>query len=171
MLIVAADDTLAGDLSEGLDRFGWTTATARGAQSALAVLSDFPIEAAIVDVERLDPDVQGLGALLKSAAGPRRIPVIAVGSPLLQLDPESYDMLLAPPLHTPQIAIRIEQLVRAAVAEEEFELRAQTFQDRGARLERPRDPEGPIRVMAVGTPAPKFLALSNALQDSGDAAL
>ena len=59
--------------------------------------------------------------------------------------------------------MRLESLVRMAVAEEEFELRLETFSERGRRLELPESEGGPLRVLCVGEPAPQFLALSNAL--------
>jgi two-component system cell cycle response regulator PopA len=59
--------------------------------------------------------------------------------------------------------MRLESLVRMAVAEEEFELRLETFADRGRRLELPEAEGGPLRVLCIGEPAPQFLALSNAL--------
>src|SRR5690606_37486728 len=57
--------------------------------------------------------------------------------------------------------------VRLAVAEEEFELRLETFSDRGRRLDMPEGDPTPFRILAVGEPAPQFLALSNVLQRSG----
>ena len=50
VLIVARDDAVAGPLSEGLDRLGWRTVTARGPNSAAHALSDLQIEAVIVDL-------------------------------------------------------------------------------------------------------------------------
>jgi two-component system cell cycle response regulator PopA len=63
--------------------------------------------------------------------------------------------------------MRLESLVRMTIAEEEFELRLETFADRGRRLEVPDPEAGPYRVLAIGEPAPQFLALSNALAKSG----
>ena len=57
--------------------------------------------------------------------------------------------------------------MRGAVAEEEFELRQETFSDRGRRLDLPDEQTGVCRILAVGEPAPQFLALSNALAHSG----
>jgi len=168
VLIVASDDTLAGPLAEGLDRLGWRTVTARGPYPALSALADLEIEAAIVDVGGGGAELAAFGAHLKAACAPRRLPVFAVGVPATgALDSRSYDLALSPPLHPVQIALRLEQLVRTAVAEEEFELRLETFAERGARLERPMEPERPVRVLSVGNPDPKFLALSNALQGAG----
>jgi two-component system cell cycle response regulator PopA len=168
VLIVARDDALAGPLSQGLDRLGWRTVTARGPYAAVTALNDLPIEAAVVDVAGHGSELFDFGARLKDAAGPRRLPVIAVGTPVVgTLSEAAYDLALAPPLHPAQIALRLEQLVRTAVAEEEFALRRQTFAERGAGLEPPTEPNRPIRVLAVGGPAPQFLALSNALDRQG----
>jgi two-component system cell cycle response regulator PopA len=59
--------------------------------------------------------------------------------------------------------MRLESLVRMAVAEEEFELRLETFAERGRRLDLPETEGGALRVLCIGEPAPQFLALSNAL--------
>ena len=56
ILIVARDDARAGPLSEGLDKLGWRTITARGPYAALAALGDLNIEAVIVDLESAGPD-------------------------------------------------------------------------------------------------------------------
>ena len=53
------------------------------------------------------------------------------------------------------------------IAEEEYELRLETFAERGRRLDLPKEPEGPYRILAIGEPAPQFLALSNALARGG----
>jgi two-component system cell cycle response regulator PopA len=89
--------------------------------------------------------------------------VIAIADPDPQLASHGFDLALAPPLHPAQAAMRLETLVRMSVAEEEFELRLETFAERGRRLDLPETEGGPLRVLCVGEPAPQFLALSNAL--------
>ncbi len=79
----------------------------------------------------------------------------------------AFDLTLTEPLHPAQAALRLESLVRMAVAEEEFELRRETFAERGRQLEPPETSGGPYRILAVGEPAPQFLALSNALVRGG----
>jgi two-component system cell cycle response regulator PopA len=54
------------------------------------------------------------------------------------------------------------------VAEEEFELRQETFAERGKGLAMAGEPKARARVLAVGEPAPKFLALSNALSHGAE---
>jgi two-component system cell cycle response regulator PopA len=167
ILIVARDDVRAGPLAEGLDRLGWRTITARGPYAALAALGDLPIEAVIVDLATAGPETQTLARRLKAAVAPRRLPVIAIGEPDGDYRNQAFDLTLSPPLHPSQAALRLETLVRTAIAEEEFELRLETFGERGRRLDLPETLDERYRVLAVGEPAPQFLALSNALQNSG----
>jgi two-component system cell cycle response regulator PopA len=167
VLIVARDDVLAGPLAEGLDRLGWRTVTARGQFAAIASLSDLQIEAAIIDLASGGEEALGLAKRLKAACAPRRLPVVAIGAPDPSLVTHGFDLTLAPPLHPAQAAMRLETLVRVAVSEEEFELRRETFAERGRDLDLPDPDVSPFRVLAIGEPAPQFLALSNGLARNG----
>lgn len=166
VLIVARDDELAGPLAEGLDRLGWRTVTARTAQAALACVADLQIEAAILDLAAGDVALD-LAKRLKAACAPRRLPLLAIGDPDPSLATYGFDLTMAAPLHPSQAAMRLESLVRLAVAEEEFELRIETFADRSRRLTLPEPDISPLRILAIGEPAPQFLALSNALARDG----
>ena len=163
ILIVAREDERAGPLADGLDRLGWRTVTARGPFAAIAALGDLQIEAAIVDLIGAGHETLSFARRLKAACAPRRLPVMAIADPDPQLASHGFDLTLAPPLHPAQAVMRLESLVRMSVAEEEFELRLETFSERGRRLELPEAEGGPLRVLCVGEPAPQFLALSNAL--------
>jgi two-component system cell cycle response regulator PopA len=167
VLVVARDDSLAGPLAEGLDRLGWRTITARGRFAAVAALTDLQIEAAIIDLKGTGEEALGLARRLKAACAPRKLPVIAIGDPDPILETYGFDVTLAAPLHPAQAAMRLETLVRTAVAEEEFELRSETFKEFGRTLETPETDISPYRVLAIGEPAPQFLALSNALLRNG----
>lgn len=167
VLIVARDDRLAGPLAEGLDRLGWRTVTARGGQGALMALEDMGVEVAIVDVSEANAEILPLARTLKQSYAPRRLPVMALGRPDQLLEHWSYDLAISPPLHPLQAAMRLEALVRAAVAEEEFDLRLETFSERGVKIQAVEPDPGPLRVLTVGEPAPKFLALANALTEGG----
>ena len=166
VLIVARDDELVGPLAEGLDRLGWRTVTARSPKAALACVGELQIEAAIFDLGAGEP-VLDLAKRLKAACAPRRLPVLAIGDPDPALATRGFDLTMAPPLHPSQAAMRLESLVRLAVAEEEFELRVESFADRGRRLALPDPDISLLRVLAIGDPAPQFLALSNALRRKG----
>jgi two-component system cell cycle response regulator PopA len=166
VLILASDDARAGPLAEGLDRLGWRTVTARSLSAAMSALRDLEIEAAVLDAPALGAEAGPMTAQLKTACWPRRLPVVALGFSASLVDPALFDLTLAATPHPTQVALRLEQLVRTAVAEEEFELRAETFADRGSRLDPPVDAARLLRILTIGSPAPQFLALSNALQET-----
>jgi two-component system cell cycle response regulator PopA len=167
VLILARDDSLAGPLAEGLDRLGWRTVTARGVQAGIAALSDLQIEAAIIDSAGYGEELEGLAHRIKAASGARRLPIIAIGQPGPAAEASVFDLTLAAPLHPAQAAFRLETLVRTATAQEELELRTATFAERGAKLDPSDARDEPWKVLAVGEPAPRFLALSNALTQQG----
>ncbi len=172
VLILARDDELAGPLADGLDALGWRTITARGIYAAIAALADLQIEAAIVDTASYGEDAEDLGRRLKAACGGRTLPIIAIGLPnpgRSRCARAVFDLTLAAPLHPAQAAFRLESLVRTATAQEEFALRADTFAERGRLLDPPDEGTAPWRILAVGEPAPQFLALSNALRVKGAA--
>jgi two-component system cell cycle response regulator PopA len=166
-LILAKDDRLAGPLADGLDRLGWRTITARTPYAALAAMADLGLQAAVIDVESGGMDAYEAAARLKASAAPRRLPVIALGRPDGILGMPAFDLTLSPPLHPTQAAMRLETLIREAVAEEEFARRQETFAERGRTLAPPVDTAGPWRVLTVGEPSPQFLALSHALTSQG----
>jgi two-component system cell cycle response regulator PopA len=95
------------------------------------------------------------------------LPIIALGAPDALFETPAFDLVLSPPLHPAQAVSHIETLVRSAIADEEFELRQKTFAERGKGLERPTDRKDPLRILAIGEPAPQFLALSNLLAKAG----
>jgi two-component system cell cycle response regulator PopA len=72
----------------------------------------------------------------------------------------------APP-HAAQAALRLENLIRSAIAEEEVSLREATFAARGQPLPLSDLDATPLRVLAAGKPDRHFLALSNALTERG----
>jgi len=167
VLIVAKDDRLAGPLADGLDRLDWKTVTARGPHAALAVLADLKIEAAIIDASDGGLDAFTTAARLKAAYAPRRLPILALGEPSQVTDSGPFDLVISPPAHPSQIAMRLDGLTRLATAEEEFELRAKTFAERGRHLDPPEIDPAPLQILTVGEPSPKFLGLAHALRRSG----
>jgi len=162
LLILAADDGRIGPLAAGLDALGWRTVTARDLVSAELTLQDFPLEAAVIDIAAFDSDV---AIRLRAAAEPRRLPIMVIGA-----RPDSIrgaDLTMSTPPHPAQAALRLEQLGRAAIAEEEFHLRVTTFATRNVKLDARSEDDGPLRVLAAGVADRRFLALSNALTAAG----
>ncbi|MGE5565597.1 MAG: diguanylate cyclase domain-containing protein [Parcubacteria group bacterium] len=163
-IVIVSKDEFVVPLAEGLAKLGWPAVVARSPSAAVAAVSDRRIEGAIVDLSD-GQNFTDLGKRLKEASAPRQLPTIAVGEPSPAL--EGYDLVLGAPLHPAQAALRLESLVRMAVAEEEFELRRRTFTERGRTLSLPPASTAPFRILAIGEPAPQFLALSNALSKLG----
>lgn len=159
--MVAASDDRAGSLSEGLDALGWRTLTARTLAAAERAAGDLTAEAAVFDLaDPLEPDAL---VRLRAAAHPRTLAIVGLG----ETDAPGFDLVMSGPVHPAQLALRLDQLVRAAVAEEEFAVRSATFAAHDAVLEAPDASGAPLRVLAAGAPDRRFLALSNALAIAG----
>ncbi len=71
------------------------------------------------------------------------------------------------PPHPAQAALRLEQLIRGAIAEEEVGLREASFAARGSPLVITEPEPSALRILAAGKPDHRFLALSNALTAFG----
>lgn len=165
ILVVAPDDGLIGPLCEGLDALGWRTVTARSLAGAVQVLIDWPLETVILDA-RLPDAAAGIAAM-RQTVSPRRLPVLAVGPEAADWEAGVADIVMSTPPHAAQAALRLENLVRSAIAEEEVSAREVTFAARGQPLPTAADDVTPLRVLAAGKPDRHFLALSNALSALG----
>ncbi|AYG95934.1 diguanylate cyclase [Brevundimonas naejangsanensis] len=163
VLVVADADDQLGSLCEGLDRLGWRTVTARSLDAALLASSDLPVDAAVVDL-----NVIGEGALgrLRDSAAPRYLSILGIGA-ASQAGAADCDLVFSAYPHPLQMAPRLEQLTRAAVAEEEFMLRQATFAAHGVELPEPDTGETPLQILTAGAADRRFLALSNALTAAG----
>lgn len=163
MLVVAASDERIGMLCRGLDSLGWRTMTARTGAAAVAALTDLTLEVAILDADH--PEIAALPQALRRAAGARRLPIVGVGQGLEEGG--DFDMVALTAPHPAQAALRLEQLVRAAIAEEEFRLRQATFALHGATLDPGASDPAPLKILVAGAPDHRFLALSNTLTAAG----
>jgi len=168
ILVVTGDEAEGDTLCRQLDSEGWTTITAPSPEAAAIVLEDFPIEAAVLMAGSADADVSAVAARLKGLASPRYLPVIALmGRAPTPEESTTVDLAMTAPAHPVQLRIRLEQLVRAALAEEELNLRIETFRQQGQAIDLPMTDLTPVRVLAAGKPDRRFLALSNALAEDG----
>jgi two-component system cell cycle response regulator PopA len=166
VLVVAETDDLVGPLCRGLDALGWRTLTARTASAAVAALDDFTLEAAVLDANH--PGFPEIAQLLREAAGDRRLSIIAIGHAAnVPGVSGGVDLAMSEPPHPAQAALRIEHLMRAAIAEEEFRLRQATFALQGATLSADTPDPAPLKVLVAGGADPRFIALSNALMAAG----
>jgi len=168
ILVVTGDEAEGETLCRQLDSEGWTTISAASPEAGAIVLEDFPIEAAILVAGEADADVAPVAARLKGLASPRYLPVIALmGRAPTPEESTTVDLAMTAPAHLVQLRIRLEQLVRAALAEEELNLRIDTFRQQGQAIDLPVSDLTPVRVLAAGKPDRRFLALSNALAEDG----
>ncbi|MFP5295816.1 MAG: GGDEF domain-containing protein, partial [Alphaproteobacteria bacterium] len=156
---------MIGPLCQGLDALGWRTVTARSLAGAVQVLIDWPLEAVILD-SRLTDARAGVEAMRQTVA-PRRLPVLAIGADSIGWEAGTTEIAMSAAPHAAQAALRLEHLVRAAIAEEEVSLREATFAARGEALPVAEPDPAPLRVLAAGKPDRRFLALSNALAALG----
>lgn len=158
--MVATGDDLAGPLCHGLDKLGWHTLTARGLEAAEQAMQDFRLDAVILDA--VDGNVDAAAQQLRALAYPRHLPVLAIGDvPADQA--RGLDLIMSAPLHPVQAALRLDQLVRASLAEEEFSSRALTFAAQGVAIEAPSLEDQPLQILTIGPADRRFIALANAL--------
>lgn len=164
VLVVAPNDDLLGPLAQRLDSLGWRTMTARSTEAAVATLTDIPLDALLLDAR--EPSAVEQARVLKKAALPRHLPVLAIGNTADW--PEGLaELSMSHPPHPAQAVLRLEHLSRAAVAEEEMALRKATFSASDSPLEIPEEPGTPPSVLAAGKADKRFLALSNSLTELG----
>lgn len=163
VLVVADADDQLGSLCEGLDRLGWRTVTARSLDAALSASSDLLVDAAIVDLNAVD---EAALRRLRNDAAPRYLSILGMGA-ASQPGAASCDLVVSSSPHPMQTALRLEQLTRAAVAEEEFMLRQATLAAHGVELPEPDTGETPLQILTAGAADRRFLALSNALTAAG----
>lgn len=142
---------------------GWRTVTARSLDAALLAVSDLPVDAAVVELKCVAEDA--LRQLRRSAA-PRYLSILGLGH-MSKRGRGACDLVASVDLHPLQAAMRLEQLTRAAVAEEEFALRQATFAAHGVALPEPTMGDAPLQVLTAGAVDRRFLALSNALAAAG----
>lgn len=161
VLVVAVDDALIGPLCEGLDQLGWSTMTARTPDAAVQALKDLAIDAAIVESRGLEG--RAVMAQLREAAAPRYLPILMIGND----GANDADLTMSSAPHSAQAALRLEQLTRAGIAEEEFRLRQATFAAHGVTLNAPDLGETPLQILTAGAADRRFLAMSNALSAAG----
>lgn len=163
VLVVADADDSLDSLCEGLDRLGWRTLTARDLDAAILALEDLTIDAAVVDTALLDASAV---ERLRSSTDARYLTVLGVGAPT-GAGLNGCDLTLSRAPHPAQAAMRLEQMTRAAVAEEEFVLRQATFGQHGVPLAAPDMEAAPLNILTAGAADRRFLALSNALVELG----
>lgn len=165
VLMLGRDGDWPDRLGPELDRLGWRTIHARETGAALACVRDLAIEAVLVDGASglADPAVY---AALRNAAAPRKLLLIHMSHVRDHDLPDPCDMVFGEDAHPSQLVLCFEHMVRANIAEEEYELRLQTLKAQNIPPPEPA-PDRPLAILSVGSPAPDFLALSHHLRARG----
>ncbi|ESQ77063.1 diguanylate cyclase domain-containing protein [Asticcacaulis sp. YBE204] len=165
LLLLAKDQQWPERLGAELDRLGWRTITAYRDDAALACIGDLQIEAVLIDGAHPACSLD-LVEKLRAACAPRRLPIIQMTDPGTYNVPTGWDMVYSRDAHAQQILLGLEHMVRANVAEEEYELRRETL----ASLNIPApdiDDRAPLAILSVGQADPDFLGLSHTLRTHG----
>ena len=162
LLLLSSDEGWLRDLSRDLDRLGVRTLAATSLEGATAALGDMGLEAVLVNAtcQSQWPD---LVEQLRAAAWPRRVPAILMRQDDDFTVPAGWDMVFTADAHGQQISVCIEHMVRACVAEEEYDIRCQTFKTEAQSLDALMQNQPKLSLLSVGQPNPEFLALSHAL--------
>ena len=166
LLLLGRDDGWMQDLSETLDRLGLRTISAYSPDAAYAAISDLAIEAVMVDETSQDAWPH-LADKLRAAAWPRRIPVVMRRDDDRFAVPDGWDMVFTRDAHPQQISLAIEHMVRACVAEEEYDTRCQTFNIPLDQAEQLTADRTPLCLLSIGQPDPEYLAITHHLREQG----
>ncbi|MFT4075689.1 MAG: diguanylate cyclase [Asticcacaulis sp.] len=166
LLLLSHDGAWLDGMSDELDRLGLRTISARLPEAGCVALHDLPIEAVIVN--RADesqwPEVV---AQLRKACWPRRIAIALMRNDDRYDVPEGWDMVFTRSAHPQQMVVSLEHLVRACIAEEEYDTRRETFNADLQDLDILLDNQPPLAILSIGRPDPEYLALTHTLTLSG----
>jgi two-component system cell cycle response regulator PopA len=166
LLFLCREDDGLEPIAENLDRLGLRTLEAHSLDAAMAALSDLPIEAVLV-AESCQNDASDIVAQLRAACWPRRVPVIMIRHDDAYAIPAGWDMVFTKDAHPQQILLCIEHMIRACVAEEEYDTRRDTFKADLSGLDKVMQDQPPLSILSIGQPDPEFLALTNDLTRQG----
>ncbi|HTN41367.1 MAG TPA: GGDEF domain-containing protein, partial [Asticcacaulis sp.] len=166
LLLLSRDDDWLRGMGDELDRLGLRTISATEAGGACAALADLPIESVIVNLTD-DADWPDALVQLRAAAWPRRIPIIMMRNDDEHHIPEGWDMVFTRSAHPQQIVISVEHLVRACVAEEEYDTRRETFKADLQAIDIILENQPPLAILSIGQPEPEYLAITHSLREQG----
>ncbi len=166
LLILSRNDDWLQGMGENLDRLGLRTISAYEPDAACAALADLPIEAVLVNetCQREWPDIV---TQLRAACWPRRIPVILMRQDDQHRVPEGWDMAFTRDAHAQQIVVSVEHLVRACIAEEEYDTRRETFNADLQDLDILLEHQPALNILSIGQPDPEYLAITHSLREKG----
>ncbi|MGN6365271.1 GGDEF domain-containing protein [Asticcacaulis taihuensis] len=166
LLLLSRDDAWLQAMGDELDRLGLRTISATEVEAGCMALTDMPVEAVIIH-ETGSNEWPDAVSQLRAAAWPRRIPVIMMRNDDQHQVPDGWDMVLTRDAHPQQILVSVEHLIRACVAEEEYDTRRETFNVDLQPLDVILQNQEPLAVLSIGQPDPEYLAITHSLREQG----
>ncbi len=166
LLLLSQNDGWLQGLGEELDRLGLRTLSVHDAEAACLAVGDIAIEAILVDAAA-QTSWPGLVEDLRQAARPRRLPVILMRHDGDYVVPAGWDMVFTKDAHPQQIVVAVEHMVRACVAEEEYDTRCETFKISAKDLDSLMESQPPLQLLSIGQPDPEYLALTHEMRQQG----
>lgn len=163
LLLLSRNESWLHGMGEELDRLGLRTLCATDPEAAGVAVGDLNMEAALVDDELGNRDIADR---LRAAAAPRHIPVVLVRRDDDFAVPPGWDMVFTRDAHPQQIVLAVEHLVRACVAEEEYDVRCQTLKIEQQNLDSLTELQSPLTILSIGQPDPEYLAVTHELRAS-----
>lgn len=166
LLLLSRNDVWLHGLGEELDRLGLRTLSVAERDAACIAVSDLAIEAILVD-DAAQSDWPNLVEGLREAARPRRLPVVLMRHDGDHNVPSGWDMVFTRDAHPQQIVLSIEHMIRACVAEEEYDTRCQTFRISSKDADSLMENQPPLQLLSIGQPDPEYLALTHDMRARG----
>ena len=171
VLVIADEHGPVFAAADLLQDRGLPTILAETDQSARTAAKDLKVDIVLIDAKtRESAEIEELARQLKQDCGVRPLPIVVVSDRIEQSDDQLFASILFPPIHPAQLVARVQSALRLCLMEEEVRLRAQTMTELGHALRlsglEALDDQ-PISVLFTGGPAPQFIALKNALEQSG----
>ncbi len=172
ILIVSSGDGIVSETAARLDGAGLHTVYAKTDDEAVIAAADFTVEGVMIDaLDRPFGETVALARRLKTEAGIRPLPILAVAEQgEHETGEDLFASLLRPPVHPAQLEARLQSALRVALMEEEAVQRRKTMAALGEDMPDLFSASAPpehLSILFVGTAAPQFIALKNALEQAG----
>ncbi len=166
LLLLSRNENWLQGMGEELDRLGLRTLSVGDAEAAAVAIDDLAIEAILVD-DDAEHGTAELAQILRTAAVPRRLPVILVRRDGDYAVPAGWDMVFTKDAHPQQVVLTIEHMVRGCVAEEEYDTRCETLKITGKDADSLMENQELLSLLSIGRPDPEYLALTHGLRGRG----
>jgi two-component system cell cycle response regulator PopA len=167
-ILIATDEiSIVAPLAHELNKLGYKT---RQAFFDGSKLSSTPVKspaAILCYFEKYLDKSSNIARALKSYYARNSVPVIGILQKQELSQNSIFDSVLVAPVHTSQIATRVNSLIRLTAMEQEISLRVETLEkDFGKSVSIEDDGKyPPFRILFIGKATPSFMVVMNSLQE------